>query len=205
MNNMNKNTIRKVPLDLESPLEKKFILLAEFLNPYFKKYNFTPNGITTLSTIFIVLTLYFFYYDYYLLAAVCIVIEYIFDCCDGSYARKYNMTSKFGDIYDHVTDMSLIVGIFIIILVKPLKIHIKIMSLLVFCISLWLLTIHMGCSEEYMNAKKRRPKNDSILNSITFCIGDYNDVLKWSKYFSPITGILVCVCIFIIFHFIEIY
>jgi len=39
------------------------------------------------------------------LSAFSYLISYMFDCWDGYYARKYNMESKFGDYYDHVSDM----------------------------------------------------------------------------------------------------
>ena len=32
------------------------------------------------------------------------LISYSFDCIDGHIARKYKMFSKYGDIYDHVSD-----------------------------------------------------------------------------------------------------
>ena len=38
------------------------------------------------------------------LAAIFYIISYFFDCMDGCYARKYKMTSKFGDYYEHIVD-----------------------------------------------------------------------------------------------------
>lgn len=33
------------------------------------------------------------------------IVSYFFDCADGHMARKYNMTSKFGDYYVHISDI----------------------------------------------------------------------------------------------------
>ena len=38
------------------------------------------------------------------MAALLFIIAYYFDCADGKMARKYKMTSKFGDMYDHYSD-----------------------------------------------------------------------------------------------------
>ena len=33
-------------------------------------------------------------------------VGYFFDCMDGHFARKYNMVTEFGDMYDYITDLS---------------------------------------------------------------------------------------------------
>ena len=45
-------TSRKIPNIYENPFDIFLINICEMMNPYFKKLNFTPNGITTLSLIF---------------------------------------------------------------------------------------------------------------------------------------------------------
>ena len=44
-------------------------------------------------------------------AALFHFFSFVFDCTDGQYARKYNMVSKFGDYYDHVTDILGFIGL----------------------------------------------------------------------------------------------
>ena len=41
----------------------------------------------------------------YIISAILYLTRYIFDCIDGFYARKYNMTTVFGDWYDHISDI----------------------------------------------------------------------------------------------------
>ena len=45
---------------VENPLDNILIDIAENLNPYFKKMNFTPDMITTLSLIFGILMNFYF-------------------------------------------------------------------------------------------------------------------------------------------------
>ena len=33
------------------------------------------------------------------------ILRQFFDCLDGTMARKYDMSTEFGDIYDHISDL----------------------------------------------------------------------------------------------------
>ena len=48
-------------------------------------------------------------------------MSYFFDCADGLYARTYNMTTQFGDIYDHSTDVIVFFGIAITVMQEKEK------------------------------------------------------------------------------------
>ena len=96
---------RKIEEKYENPFDNIIIDFAEKINPIFKKFNFTPNMLTTLSLIFGILSPYFIYIKYYNLAAFFYLLSYMFDCFDGNYARKYNMVTDFGDLYDHIGDL----------------------------------------------------------------------------------------------------
>lgn len=96
--------MRKIPPELENPLDDKFHTVAEFLAPYFNKLNFTANTLTTISLITGVYSIYLYTQEKYVLSATYFMISYMFDCFDGFYARKYNMVTNFGDFYDHVKD-----------------------------------------------------------------------------------------------------
>ena len=86
-------------------IDYHLINIAEISNPYFYKIGFTPNMLTTLSFIFTIAFAICFYNREFLFAGIFYMISYFFDCCDGNFARTYNMQSKFGDYYDHVTDL----------------------------------------------------------------------------------------------------
>lgn len=72
---------------------------------YLDKKNITPNMITLVSFLFGLLSSLNLYFDYYTLSGICFITNYIIDCIDGPLARYSNKTSKFGDIYDHFTDI----------------------------------------------------------------------------------------------------
>ena len=69
------------------------------------KKNLTPNYFTTLSFLSQVWSLYYLLTFNPYMYAFLYILGYYFDCLDGPMARKYNMVTKFGDYYDHVTDI----------------------------------------------------------------------------------------------------
>ena len=78
---------RKLPSNYDDPIDSLFCDYSEKLNPYFKRINFTPNGITTLSFIFGLLAIYAYIKSNYLLCAILYLIGYFF---------KYNIQSLYG-------------------------------------------------------------------------------------------------------------
>ena len=48
----------KIDQNYYNIIDNNLIQLSEYLSPTFKKLNFTPNGITTLSLVFGVLSIY---------------------------------------------------------------------------------------------------------------------------------------------------
>ena len=172
--------IRKIPFSLEGPLDILFITISEKLNPFFKKLNLKPNHITTISVLFKIITLISFYYDKYVLSAVSLLLAYMFDCCDGSYARKYNMTTRLGDLYDHISDFLYYTIFLILFICKEFKYKL----LLGFSIvSFGMLScMYLICSEEYMN--KDNKNRVSIINLFNFYKGNPDKCLKFTKFFS---------------------
>ena len=84
--------------------------------PYFFKYGFTPNMITTITLVIRLIVIYNLYYKRnYVLIIFIFIISWITDCVDGQLARNYNMKSEFGGIYDVVVDIVTSVIMFIIL------------------------------------------------------------------------------------------
>jgi phosphatidylglycerophosphate synthase len=188
---------RKIPFDLEGPIDIIFILISEKLNPIFKKLNFTPNYITTLSVIFKFITLYSFYYNKYLIATIAIILAYLFDCCDGSYARKYNMTSRLGDLYDHISDITYLIIFCILFLYKDIPKNIKYPFGVILFLSSILTYYYFVCTEEYLNRSKKKV---SILNMFNFYKGDPVQCLRYTKYFSSGTINILGAILMLILH-----
>ena len=96
--------MRKIPKNLENPIDNAIIDICDPLSEFFHYLHFVPNDITTLSLIFGILSVLLLYRGQTIASVVFYFISYIFDCCDGYYARKYKMCTKLGDIYDHFKD-----------------------------------------------------------------------------------------------------
>ena len=93
-------------------------VLGTFLH---EKLCLTPNMITTIALILGVLCIYQFRMENYGTSAALLVIRQVFDGMDGYVARKYDLKSKFGDKYDHVSDFIIQRIIFIMVYLKLLK------------------------------------------------------------------------------------
>jgi phosphatidylglycerophosphate synthase len=142
----------KIPAKFENPIDNVLIYICDNLNTIFYKLNFTPNIITTLSLVITLIGIWCIYNTHYRIGAILIFIGYFFDCADGNYARKYNMVSKFGDYYDHISDIFKIILLAIIIYNLKIKKKTKIILLVISLLFILLLTIHMGCQEKYYNS-----------------------------------------------------
>ena len=94
----------KLPPELDNPLDTLYYRVCEYTSEFFHKHGFTPNMITTIGNVFRIMTLYLMYKRRFRLAAVVWLFAYYFDCLDGYVARKYKMASKWGSMYDHVSD-----------------------------------------------------------------------------------------------------
>ena len=142
--------MRKIPEELENPIDSTLIAIVDVIQPYFYEFGFTPNILTTFSLLFWLFGLYFFandgkYYAYY--AVILFLISYFFDCFDGHFARSYNMVTKFGDYYDHISDVAKYVLLIYFIIVNHFsKIFIVIPIMVVFLI---LMCMHLSCQELY--------------------------------------------------------
>ncbi len=79
----------------------------KFLNPITEKFSgMNPNTVSVLSLAFAALGGIFYYLSHYflLLAFVFIILSALFDAPDGKIARLKNVSSKKGDMLDHVFD-----------------------------------------------------------------------------------------------------
>jgi phosphatidylglycerophosphate synthase len=173
--------MRKIPINQENPIDVYNINLVDKLCPFFNKLKFTPNGITTLSLIFGLLSLWYLWKYNWVGFAVSYYISYLFDCLDGHYARKYKMVSKFGDTYDHVKDVLVMCGIFYI-LFSRYKVDGKVWKNFVIATVFMsvLMSAQLGCQE------KLYPKDESQTLGFTkkLCIGDPSNTIQFTKWFG---------------------
>ena len=183
----------KVPKKYDDIIDSQCIKLYDFINPYFKALGFTPNGITTLSFAFGLLTCYFYYTNQYVLSSVCFLISFLFDGMDGYFARVYKMSSKFGAMYDSFTDT--FVGITLVYLFctnKKLSFSKKRILLFLLCFATFITMYHLNCQNKY--AKKYNENYVGI--DMPIKCNHFSD-MKYTRYFG--TGFLYCFTSFIIF------
>ncbi len=181
---------RKIPEELENPIDNILIELAEKLNPYFYKLGFNPNGVTTLSLIFGILSCYFYYLKYYLFSSISMFISYFFDVMDGNFARRYNMQTQFGDYYDHIKDTIVLFTITYLILTnKDLSFSLKILGFIVGLFFLFGSITHLGCIEQYVKKSnsKKNIKESKFLSGFQQCCQNLSKI-KQFRYFGTGTS-----------------
>lgn len=140
----------KLKKEYENPIDN-FILdyICEPISTKLRRWQTNPNSITIIGFLFSMLGCWFLYNHKIYYFIVFHILAYICDCLDGYIARKYNETSKFGDLLDHTTDIiQNIVFIYIIIIVYD---FLKYKRLVYLTIGLLIgLFVTQGCQEKVM-------------------------------------------------------
>jgi phosphatidylglycerophosphate synthase len=174
--------MKKIPDDLNDPIDVVIYDACDSVSPYFKNTNHTPNILTTYSLITGLIAAYFLYKRKIEWFVVFMLISYFFDCFDGFFARKYKMVSKFGDYYDHIKDVFILILI-IVIVIKKYRSALSLWIIL-FCVVFFIFTnMFHGCVQKYSERKIPDKKGETLDATQTLC-KDTND-LKWVRFFGP--------------------
>ena len=173
---------QKIPQSLDNPLDNVIYNLADKVNPLFYKLNMTPNQITTLSLILLLVSVGAIIKHQPTLFVILYLASYFFDCADGSYARRYQMTSKYGDLYDHGKDIIGFIIICYVVFIRYRK-HFTCITLLMSFVFLIFFFIHIGCEQRYLD------DDDSSLNvSKYLCPSRDRETIRgtmqWTRYFG---------------------
>lgn len=197
---------RKIAPYQENPFDNAVIDIAEWLNIHlFRPLNYTPNMITTMSLIMGLASVLLFHYHYYLSSIVLFITAYILDCADGNYARRYNMETSFGDYYDHVSDVSKIIALMVVIMIHPMSHSIKVMFITGLLIFSMLSMFHLGCQETIYNPTGSH-RYDSLSSLKQLCGSSTNIGEKYilhSRYVGVGTLILYCCLIIFVTIFLK--
>lgn len=156
--------MRKIPKELENPIDNICIDVGDHLSGTFHKLGFTANGLTGMSFLLGLVAIYYYVQKDYVRSSVYFFISYMFDCFDGFYARKYGMVSDFGDALDHARDTTITVGLLFLILKKYWKVggwrrYLPFAVIPFFII----MEMHIGCQEIYFGSSGPGSKFLSIL------------------------------------------
>lgn len=194
--------MRKLTSDLENPIDNIIYIFVELAAPYAHKMGLTPNMITTLSILCSIISIYYLYQYLFLISIAFYILSYFFDCLDGYVARKYNMVTKFGDIYDHVSDIvSFLAHISILYLINSQLFIMFLPIILFFIIGA---QIHLAFQELYYN----KPNESITLNLLTNVFvydknmskPDIQNILKYTRYFGLGTLQFAIVCITLVYY-----
>ena len=195
------NTIddgRKLSKNLDNPIDTLCLIIGVKMNAILYQYNFTPNMLTFISLILSLIGVYFIYIQSYKIGSILLFIGYYFDCVDGNFARKYNMISKFGDYFDHISDITKMILLYFVIYYSKLKKKTKIIFYLVNVILIILFNIHFGCQEKYYDRKS------SLDFTKKMCIK--KEHVKYTKYFGSGTFFfIICSYLFCIEYINKMY
>lgn len=176
------------------PIDIIFYNIIKKISPAFKKFNFSPNMITSLSLIITLIGIYAFYIDLRIISSLLIFLGYFFDVMDGYYARKYNLVSKFGDYYDHISDLFKVLVIYYI-LFKKKKNNIYFINylLLLFFFSILTLIDTGSVHSTYKYKSESKSLNFTKLFSLD------KKYISYTKYFGPATLFLLLSIIVLIY------
>ena len=180
----------KIPSSQENPIDVANIWLCDKLCPVFRSLKMSANHITTLSLIFGVISLVFLWKYNWIAFAITYYISYMFDCMDGHYARKYKIVSKFGDYYDHIKDVIVVIGLILILIIRY-KAPVKIWLIFTFIMVIFtvLMIAHLGCQE------KLYPHDESpaLNKSKILCPGNATKNIQYTKWFGCGTWTLIMI------------
>jgi phosphatidylglycerophosphate synthase len=180
----------KIDCSQENPIDIILCKLANSIKKNFHSLNFTPNHITTLSLLCGLVSIYLLYKDKCVLSVGFFILSYFFDVLDGIYARTYKMVTKFGDYYDHVTDL-VVIFLYICMIIYKCKNRIKLsFFIIIILISFIGLCVHMGCQENVYNCSDSETL--SILKK--FCKNNPEQKIKYTRFFGCGTFIFV-ICV----------
>lgn len=176
--------MRKINRTIENPPDNFFIDLADLSSDFYEKMGLTPNMLTTVSLFFGTLSCYLLYHKQNVFATLCWLIAYYYDCADGFFARKYNMATKLGDLYDHVSDISKVIGIFLVMYYLNKDKFLFWSPVFAFVFTMML--IHLGCQEKLYDKDEESMTIHELKETCTD-----SKLINYTKYFGVGTSILV--------------
>lgn len=192
---------RKIAYHEENPFDNVIIDIAEWLNTHvFRPLNYTPNMITTMSLFLGLFSATLFHYHYYILSVLFFITAYILDCADGNFARTYNMETRFGDYYDHISDISKIIALVVVVMLHPLAKNIKVLFISGLAVFSLMSMVHLGCQETIYNPNGSH-KYDSLSSLKRLCGSSSEQgrqYIKYSRFVGVGTFMLYCCLIMIV-------
>lgn len=151
---------------MENPFDDALIDLFSWIHPGLYAIGATPNSLTVVSGVFLLASLVALYESYFLLSAVLYIVGYSFDVFDGNFARIYGMVSTHGDLLDHVKDILVVAGIYLVIILHENIPHAWKIAFVVTSLFLSAVVgVFVGCQEIYYYQREGKvPKGSAFLS-----------------------------------------
>lgn len=188
--------VRKIESHLENPIDDLFLICCECMCPIVHFFRLTPNHITTISNIFSLIGIYYLHTQNPIKTFGFMVSGYFLDCLDGHYARKYKMCSTFGDYYDHISDiLILIVFCFVFWIDYSHTFFILSFTTRCFMFSFFalfaLLTgYHIACQETYHYHNSQKANRSQSLTILRILCIDKSHI-RFTRYFGTGSAIIM--------------
>jgi hypothetical protein len=198
--------MRKINNEYENPIDDILLDLSEFVSPFFYNLGFNPNGLTFLSLITGVLSIYFLYKQQIIVFAILFFTSYFFDCLDGHFARKYKMITKFGDLFDHYKDLFVTILLTIMLFYNYKNNKYFILTVILLIILVILSNIHLACQQVLYNGFDT---NDDFLDFLKPLLHTLNfdnqekctELIKFTRFFGTGSLNFGVVLIIIFLHY----
>jgi phosphatidylglycerophosphate synthase len=190
--------VNKLSDDIDCPIDVQLYKMIDTHLHVYYNIGFTPNMVTTFSILFGLLAAQQILRKNCKFAAGMLVLSYYLDCVDGKLARQYNMVTHFGDLYDHIGDITKIIAIFVALFASVKKTSDAQWTYLSMFIVLTIVQfMHLG----YQEAIYDKSEESVVLNMWRKMVAfDSNpeETIHYTKYFGCGTWYL-CFALLIIF------
>jgi hypothetical protein len=168
-----------------NPYDNVLKIFSDEMSPFFRRMNFTPDGITALSAILGAASLYNLYEKNTRAFSIYLVLSYMFDIMSDVYSEKYGIDESTRSIqlnrYKNI--LLLIVGA--LILYSKYKILDSPVSIVVLITLFFLSLITLGCQNVV--------KNDAVIGNIDSNVCE--ERLTYLKWVGSGTFILAVMCV----------
>lgn len=103
----------------ENPIDVWIVESSGWLVTFFREgLGLTPNGVTVLSIIFSLIAIFFLWRGALVTFVLFSMLAYWMDDLDGVMARKYKLTSKAGELLDHLSDAFYFLGVYLVLVLR---------------------------------------------------------------------------------------
>jgi phosphatidylglycerophosphate synthase len=173
--------MRKIRKELENPVDNVLIDVCEKVAPVFHATGHYPNHVTSYSFLFGLMATRSLWLGEREKFAAYLIISYFFDCLDGFLARSYCQETRFGDMYDHIKDNTIVLGIVVTLYFRlkstgSTKFYGIVTTLAILMVAM---AVHMGCQQKQYPDSSGKELLDNLK-----CLCLNQDDIKLSRFFG---------------------